>query len=92
MSLSELLKTTGFTSALIVDDAFDQVPVATDLAKFQRVTGRPPPRPNQVALCWQELSGLLELEAHHYFRQRSIRLVRMNNAQRGSPAPEENHL
>jgi hypothetical protein len=32
MSLSELLKTTGFTSALIVDDAFDQVPVATDLA------------------------------------------------------------
>ena len=31
MSLSDLLKSTGFTSALIVDDAFDEVPIAADL-------------------------------------------------------------
>jgi hypothetical protein len=31
MSLAEHLKSAGFTSALIVDDAFDEVPIAADL-------------------------------------------------------------
>lgn len=32
MTVSEVLKSTGFESALIVDDAFDAIPVAADLA------------------------------------------------------------
>ncbi|MEI9931857.1 MAG: hypothetical protein WDM89_15290 [Rhizomicrobium sp.] len=32
MSLAELLKSRGFVSALIVDDAFDDLPIAADLA------------------------------------------------------------
>jgi hypothetical protein len=32
MNLIDLLKTAGFTSALIIDDAFDDVPISADLA------------------------------------------------------------
>jgi hypothetical protein len=32
MSVSDVLKSAGFVSALIIDDAFDDVPIAADLA------------------------------------------------------------
>jgi len=32
MSLSDMLKAAGFDSVLVVDDAFDEVPVAADLS------------------------------------------------------------
>lgn len=32
MSVSDVLKSAGFVSTLVIDDAFDDVPIAADLA------------------------------------------------------------